>query len=29
MALLGTKDIKSEERVFEALPAIVERLVSG
>jgi len=29
LAQLGTKDLESEKRVFEALPDIVKRLVSG
>ncbi len=29
LAQLGTKDLESEARVFEALPALIERLING
>jgi len=29
LAQLGTKDLESENRVFEALPGIIERLING
>jgi alanyl-tRNA synthetase len=29
LAQLGTKDLESETRVFEALPGLIERLLNG